>query len=131
VLVTSAIVLTAELLLEFFKNTRKPWQLEADFRQFVDTANGFDSIPADIRNYLLSVITADKNDDAKFNNHQLAEAQRILDRAGPGAFYWMSEIATQLAFLAAAQINGIPTNVGEKLGACATPEEVVGMIVKL
>jgi len=34
----------------------------------------------------------------------------------PAAFYWMSDIAAQLAVLAAAQANGLPTNVGEKLG---------------
>ncbi len=121
----------ASLFIEFLKKTKRPKQLESEFRSFVSTADGVESIPADIRAYLLSVIFADKNDHAKFNEDQIAEATRILDRAGPGAFYWMSEIATQLAFLASAQVNGIPTNVGAKLGERTTPEDIVKLIVKV
>ena len=41
----------------------------------------------------------------------------------------MSEIAAQLAILAAAQINGIPTNVNVGLGESATAEDVVRVVV--
>jgi hypothetical protein len=130
-LITSLIMTPASLLLEFLKKNKQPKQLKSEFRNFVSTSEGVESIPADIRAYLLSIIFADKNDHAKFNEEQIAEAARILDRAGPGAFYWMSEIATQLAFLASAQVNGIPTNVGARLGNSASPEEIVKMIVKI
>ena len=39
-------------------------------------------------------------------------------------------IATQFAFLAAAQINGIPTNVNAELTDSATPEDIVRIIVR-
>jgi hypothetical protein len=42
----------------------------------------------------------------------------------------MTEIAAQLATLAAAQINGIPTNVNAELGNSATPEAIVKIVVK-
>jgi len=42
----------------------------------------------------------------------------------------MSEIAAQLALLAAAQINGIPTNVNVELGESATAADVVRVVVK-
>ena len=42
----------------------------------------------------------------------------------------MSEIAAQLALLAAARINGIPTNVNVELGASATAEDVVRVVVQ-
>ena len=58
------------------------------------------------------------------------QAQLILDRGGPASFYWMTEIAAQLAILAAAQINGIPTNVSVELGEGATAEDVVSIVVK-
>ena len=61
---------------------------------------------------------------------RLAQAQRILDRAGPGALYWMSEIAGQLATLSAAQINGVPTNVNAELRDGATPEDIVRIVVR-
>ena len=54
----------------------------------------------------------------------------ILDRAGPGAFNWMSDIAAQLAFLGAAQINGVATNVNIELGESATAEDVVHVVVR-
>ena len=129
--ITSIIAAPAAVVFEYLKNTRRPKQLNADFRNFVSKASDIDSIPEEIRSYLLSVIFADKNGHAKFNEDQIAEAERIIDRAGPAAFYWMSEIATQLAFLAAAQVNGIPTNVGNKLGNSATPEKIIKMIVKV
>ena len=43
----------------------------------------------------------------------------------------MSDIAAQLAVLAAAQANGLPTNVGEKLGDRATAEAIVDVVVKI
>jgi hypothetical protein len=55
----------------------------------------------------------------------------ILDRAGPASFYWMTEIAAQLSILAAAQINGIPTNVSVELGEGATPEAVIDIVIKI
>jgi hypothetical protein len=43
----------------------------------------------------------------------------------------MTEIAAQLSILTAAQINGIDTNVNVELGASATPEAVVDIVVKI
>ena len=60
-----------------------------------------------------------------------SQAQSILDKAGPSAFYWMTEIATQLAVLSAAKINGIATNVESEIGAGpVTPESVVRIVVQ-
>lgn len=42
----------------------------------------------------------------------------------------MGEIAAQLSILAAAQINGIPTNVNAELGEGATAEAIVIIVVK-
>ena len=42
----------------------------------------------------------------------------------------MTEIAAQLSILAAAQINGIPTNVSVELGVGATAGDVVEVVVK-
>ena len=43
----------------------------------------------------------------------------------------MTEIAAQLSILAAAQINGIPTNVSVELGEGATPEAVIDIVIKI
>jgi hypothetical protein len=44
--------------------------------------------------------------------------------------YWMTDIAAQLAFLAAAKVNGIATSVDAKVGEQATPEAIVKAVVK-
>ena len=118
------------LLLNRNKGRKKPRGLDAELKELIESSNDATGIGLDIKSYLLSVISAEKNDEEKFSDQKLSEAQRILDRAGPSAFYWMTEIATQLAFLAAAQINGIPTNVNVELTDSATPEEIVRIIVR-
>jgi hypothetical protein len=42
----------------------------------------------------------------------------------------MTDIAAKFAFLAAAQINGIPTNVSAELPDSATPEDIVRIVVR-
>ncbi|CAN2189803.1 hypothetical protein MCERE85_00499 [Candidatus Nanopelagicaceae bacterium] len=54
----------------------------------------------------------------------------FIFRTGPETFYWMTVIAAQLSFLAAAHINGLPTNVNAELGEGATPEAVVNVVVR-
>jgi len=41
----------------------------------------------------------------------------------------MTDIAAQLAFLAAAQINGIPTNIDGEVGTSATAEAIIKAVV--
>lgn len=85
----------------------------------------------EIRQYLLRVIGDERNGVESFNDSQLEDAKRILDRTGPGAFFWMTHIAAQLALLSAAQINKIPTNVDLELNDGATAEEVVKIVVRV
>jgi hypothetical protein len=83
------------------------------------------------KGFLLSVVADDRYGAEKFSDARLAQAQSILDRAGPGAFYWMTEIATQLAVLSAAKLNGMGTNVEVELGSVGvTPDAVVRVVVK-
>lgn len=118
------------LFLNRTKRRKKLRGLDAELRDLVENSNDATGIGLDIKNFLLCVIEDDNNDVEKFSDRQLAEAQRILDRAGPGALYWMTEIAAQLAFLGAAQINGIPTNVNHELGESATAADIVKVVIK-
>ncbi len=118
------------LFLNRTKRRKKLRGLDAELRDLVENSNDATGIGLDIKNYLLRVIEDDNNDVEKFSDRQLAEAQRILDRAGPGALYWMTEIAAQLAFLGAAQINGIPTNVNHELGESATAADIVKVVIR-
>lgn len=118
------------LFLNRTKARKRPRGLDAELKELIENSNDATGIGLEIKDFLLDLINDEKNDAEKFSDSRLAQAQRIIDRAGPGAMYWMGEIATQFAFLAAAQINGIPTNVNVELTDSATPEDIVRIIVK-
>ncbi len=120
-------------LIYLFLNRKKRRKrgLDSELKELLQSSNDSTGIALDIKNYLLRVLDDDKNDREKFNDDQLAEAQRIFDRAGPTAFFWMTEIAAQMTLLATAQINGIPTNVNQDLKEGATPEKVIDAVVKI
>jgi len=110
---------------------RKPHNLDAELRQLIESSSDNTAIALEIKTFLLDLINDAKNDHEKFSDRRINQAQGILDRAGPSAFYWMTEISAQLCLLAAAQINGIPTNVSAELGSSATAEDIVRIVVKV
>ena len=118
------------LFLNRTKRRKKPRGLDAELKELIENSNDATGIGLEIKGFLLDLINDEKNDAEKFSDARLAQAQRIIDRAGPGAMYWMTDIAAQLAFLAAAQINGIPTNVNAELPDSATPEDIVRIVVR-
>jgi len=121
------------LIFLFFNRTKKkrrPHTIDGELKELIQSDQENKGIALEIKNYLLAIIESNNNDEAKFSDEHLAKAQEIIDKAGPGAFYWMSDIAAQLALLAAAQINGIPTNVNAELGESATAQDVVRVVVK-
>lgn len=118
------------LFLSRTKKKRTPRSLDAELKHLIQDSSDSTAISLEIKRYLLDVINDDKNDAEKFSTARINQAQHILDRAGPSAFYWMTEIAAQLSILSAAQINGIPTNVNVELGESATPEGVVAVVIK-
>jgi hypothetical protein len=119
------------LFLNRTKKKRKPRTLDGQLKELITQSSDATSIAVDIKRYLLNTINDNNNDVPKFSEAQILEAQRIIDRAGPVALYWMSDIAAQLAVLSAAQINGMPTNVEQKLGGSATPQAIVEVVVKI
>ena len=112
------------------KANRKPRTLDGELRALINEHNTNTGIALDIKRYLLDIINDNNHDLEKFSDSRINQAQNLLDRAGPAAFYWMGEIAAQLALLSAAQINGIPTNVNAELRDGATPEAVIDIVVK-
>ena len=113
------------------KARRKPRTLDAELRALINEHNTSTGIALDIKRFLLDIINDNNHDLEKFSDSRINQAQNLLDRAGPAAFYWMGEIAAQLALLSAAQINGIPTNVNAELPDGATPESIVDVVIKI
>jgi hypothetical protein len=122
---------TSLIYLFLNRKKRRRVTLDTELKDLLHSSSDATGIALDIKNYLIRVLDDDKNDREKFNDDQLAEAQRIFDRAGPSAFFWMTEIAAQMTLLATAQINGIPTNVNQDLKEGATPEKVIDAVVKI
>ena len=104
--------------------------LDAELKSLIEDDGDKTGIAFEIKQYLLAIIEDDKSDLEKFSDARIAQAERILDRAGPSAMYWMTEIAAQLAFLAAAKVNGVATSVDAKVGTSTTPEAIVSAVVK-
>jgi len=109
---------------------RRMHGLDAELKSLIDNDGDKTGIAFEIKQYLLAIVEDDKNDVEKFSDARIAQAERILNRAGPSAMYWMTDIAAQLAFLAAAKVNGIATSVDAKVGEHATPEAIVKAVVK-
>lgn len=113
------------------KKVRKPRGIDAEYRELVESTYYSQAMAAEIKGYLLSVVADDRDGAEKFSDARIAQAQSILDRAGPAAFYWMADIATQLAVLSAAKINGFGTNVEAELGnSGVTPDAVIRVVVQ-
>jgi hypothetical protein len=104
--------------------------LDAELRALVEEDGDKTGIAFEIKQYLLAIIEDDKNGVEKFSDARVEQAERILDRAGASAMYWMTDVAAQLAFLAAAKANGTATNIDEKVGISPTPEAIVKAVVK-
>lgn len=121
----------AKSIMKLVTRLRKPRNLDAELRQLIESSSDNTAIALEIRTFLLDLINDAKNDHEKFSDPRINQAQGILDRAGPSAFYWMTDISAQLCLLAAAQINGIPTNVNAELGSSATAEDIVRIVVKV
>ena len=84
-----------------------------------------------IKDFLLQVLEDNRNGVEKFGDEALEQAADIIEQVGPGAFYWMTDIAAQMVVLSEATLRGFATNVSVELGANADAESIVEMVVRL
>ena len=105
--------------------------MDAELAQILDEHDRVKQDASDIRDYLLWVLEQDRNGVEKFNDEALERAAELIEQVGPGAFYWMTDIAAQMVVLAEATMRGFSTNVSIELGANATSESIVETVVKL
>ncbi len=84
-----------------------------------------------IRDFLLKVLQEDIDGKEKFNDEILQEAAELLEEVGPGAFYWMADIAVQMTTLAQCALRDMPTNVEAELGKDASAEEIIRLVVRV
>ncbi|CAN1497836.1 hypothetical protein MCERE3_00454 [Candidatus Nanopelagicaceae bacterium] len=84
-----------------------------------------------IKDFLLQVLADNRDGVEKFSDDALDRAAEIIEQVGPGAFYWMTDIAAQMVVLSEATLRGFSTNVSVELGASADADSIVELVVRL
>ena len=84
-----------------------------------------------IKDFLLQVLADNRDGVEKFSDEALDRAAEIIEQVGPGAFYWMTDIAAQMVVLSEATLRGFSTNVSVELGASANADSIVELVVRL
>lgn len=121
----------AVLVTWFLLRRKRRKSIDIEYRELITSEVRVKESATRIRDFLINIIQDEKNDVEPFSDLRLDDARKIIEEVGPGAFYWMTHIAAQLASVSAAQVNRIPTNVDAELGEHATPEDVVRVVVKV
>ena len=105
--------------------------IDRELTQILDEHERVRGDAAIIRDFLLRVLADNRDGVEKFSDDALAKAAELIEQVGPGAFYWMTDIAAQMVLLSEATLRGFATNVSVELGAAATAEEIVEKVVRL
>jgi hypothetical protein len=125
------ILIIIGLLIRRRDKRKKNKSIDAELREMIDDVRESEITATEIRQFLLDIINDNKQELEKFSDVRLRQASEMMERIGPGAFYWMTDIAATLAAGYAARINGIRTNVDEEISEPATPESIVRTVVQI
>ena len=125
------ILIIIGLLIRRRDKRKKSKSIDAELREMIDDVRESEITATEIRQYLLDIINDNTQELEKFSEVRLRQASEMMERIGPGAFYWMTDIAATLAAGYAARINGIRTNVDEEISEPATPESIVRTVVQI
>jgi hypothetical protein len=106
-------------------------KIELELQEIITDANRTRESAHAIRELLLKVLQEDIDGKEKFNDEILTEAAELIEELGPGAFYWMADIAAQMTVLAQCALRDVPTNVEAELGKDASAEEIVRCVVRV
>ncbi|MFM8254587.1 MAG: hypothetical protein ACKN9O_05095 [Actinomycetota bacterium] len=125
------ILIIVGLLFRSRDKRKKSRSIDAELHKMIEDVRESEITATEIRQFLLDIINDNKQDVEKFSDVRLRQASEMMERIGPGAFYWMTDIAATLAAGYAARINGNLTNVDEAVGESATPEAIVRVVVQI
>lgn len=103
--------------------------MEQELQEIISDAHRTRENATQIRDFLLKVLQEDEDGVEKFNDEILHDAAQLIEELGPGAFYWMTDIAVQMTRLAQCAMRDVPTNVEAELGKDASAEEIVKYVV--
>jgi hypothetical protein len=108
---------------------RASLRVDAEYRELIESHNNTMQKAQMIKDFLLKVTQENLDGAEKFNDEILEDAEGIIDECGPGALYWMADIAAELAKLSQYALADQPTNVSQKFGGQASAIEIIDEVV--
>ena len=105
--------------------------MDAELQEIITEGNRTRESANAIREFLLKVLQEDLDGKEKFNDEILQEAAELIQELGPGAFYWMTDIAVQMTVLAQCALRDMPTNVEAELGKDASAADIIKNVVRV
>ena len=106
-------------------------RMDAELQEILTEGNRTRESANAIREFLLKVLQEDIDGKEKFNDEILQEAAELIEELGPGAFYWMTDIAVQMTVLAQCALRDMPTNVEAELGKDASAADIIKNVVRI
>jgi hypothetical protein len=106
-------------------------RMDAELQEIITEGNRTRESANTIREFLLKVLQEDIDGKEKFNDEILQEAAELIEELGPGAFYWMTDIAVQMTVLAQCALRNVSTNVEAELGKDASAAEIIKKVVQV
>ena len=114
-----------------FLSSLRQARIDAELQEIITEGTRTRESASAIRDFLLKVLQEDTDGIEKFNDEILQEAAVLIEELGPGAFYWMADIAVQMTVLAQCALRDMPTNVEAELGKNATAQEIIECVVRV
>jgi hypothetical protein len=118
-------------MIKYFFSALQQVRIDAELQEIIAEGNRTRKSANQIRDFLLKVLQEDIAGKEKFNDAILTEASELIEELGPGAFYWMTDIAAQMTVLAQCALRDVPTNVEAELGKDASASEIVRCVVRV
>ena len=106
-------------------------RIDNELQEIITEGNRTRESANTIREFLLKVLQEDIDGKEKFSDEILTNAAELIDELGPGAFYWMADIAVQMTVLAQCALRDVPTNVEAELGKDASAAEIIRLVVRV
>jgi hypothetical protein len=106
-------------------------RMDAELQEIITEGNRTREHANTIREFLLKVLQEDIDGKEKFNDEILQEAAELIEELGPGAFYWMTDVAVQMTVLAQCALRDVPTNVEAELGKDASAADIIKNVVRI
>ncbi len=106
-------------------------RIDTELQEIITEGNRTRESANAIREFLLKVLQEDIDGKEKFNDEILQEAAELIEELGPGAFYWMTDIAVQMTVLAQCALRDLPTNVEAELGKDASAADIIKNVVRV